>query len=272
MPQIHAAKATRPWSFSAQYHVWSLLILASLSVWLLTVQPAQAEEIEQKPVSVVELFTSHGCSSCPPADKLMGELIAQDESLVAFEFHVDYWNQLVHGAAGSWVDPFSSEDYTDRQRSYNARPLSGRPGVYTPQMIVNGEYAAVGSDRRRINRFLRKASPPAAVSLHVKEQDNQQLSININSLEKVRTRLWLVVYDLHERTDITAGENKNVMIDNHHIVKSMIPIGKTVTGEAGSEWQLSVNVDLAEGEGCSILAQGELTGPVQGAVNCPRSL
>ncbi|MBX2881597.1 MAG: DUF1223 domain-containing protein [Granulosicoccus sp.] len=262
--------ATRLQAVPVSHGQFSLLLFTFL-ILLMAYQPVRADQSSSKPVSVVELFTSHGCSSCPPADEYLASLIAQDDSLVALEFHVDYWNQLVHGAAGNWVDPFSSREFTDRQRAYNARPLDGRPGVYTPQIVVNGQYAAVGSDRRRINRFLDKAKAPAQIALQVEPQEDKQLTVQVKHLEKSRTRLWLVVYDLHERTDITAGENKNVTIDNHHIVKSMTQIGKTLTGDAGLTQQLSVNVNLADGEGCSILAQAVLTGPVQGAVNCPRS-
>jgi len=92
---------------------------------------------------LVELFTSQGCYSCPPADELLGELIEEQPDLVALEFHVDYWDDLHYGAAGVWKDPFSDAEYTLRQRRYNATDLVGKQGVYTPQMIVNGRAAQI---------------------------------------------------------------------------------------------------------------------------------
>ena len=80
---------------------------------------------------MVELFTSQGCYSCPPADEHLVELIENNPDLVALEFHVDYWDDLNYGAAGTWKDPFSNAAYTQRQRQYNSYPLEGRKGVYT---------------------------------------------------------------------------------------------------------------------------------------------
>src|SRR5215471_1797760 len=97
--------------------------------------------------AVVELFTSEGCSSCPPADAVLRDLSGAD--LYPLSFHVDYWNEL------GWVDPFSAVWATERQRTY-ARAL-GERGVYTPEMIVNGRDAFVGSDRAHAARSIDKA-------------------------------------------------------------------------------------------------------------------
>jgi hypothetical protein len=101
---------------------------------------------------VLELFTSEGCSSCPPADKLLSALIreaAQSHQPVhALSFHVDYWNHL------GWKDPFSREEFTGRQRAYGAA-LDAR--LYTPQLVVNGEREFVGSDGRRARQAIRDA-------------------------------------------------------------------------------------------------------------------
>jgi hypothetical protein len=93
---------------------------------------ARADEVprSERGVAVVELFTSEGCSSCPPADLLLGDLARQNVAVYPLEFHVDYWNGL------GWPDRFSSSDWTQRQRAY-ARSLGDR-GLYTPQMIVGG--------------------------------------------------------------------------------------------------------------------------------------
>ena len=115
--------------------------------------PAIASEQPGGTPAVIELFTSQGCYSCPPAEALLGDLIEANDpdNLVALEFHVDYWDSLVYGSHGSHKDPFSSADNTLRQRLYNHDgDLRGQRGVYTPQMVVNGRYAAVGSKRRTV--------------------------------------------------------------------------------------------------------------------------
>src|SRR5579859_3682195 len=96
-------------------------------------------------LAVVELFTSQGCSSCPPADALLGEL-ARRGDVIALAYHVDYWDNL------GWKDPFASRASTERQRSYShALRLSG---IYTPQMVIDGAVDAVGSDRRAVTAAL----------------------------------------------------------------------------------------------------------------------
>src|SRR5262245_43259594 len=91
------------------------------------------------PVVILELFTSEGCSSCPPADKLLPELTKLGSNIIPISFHVDYWNRL------GWVDPFSSSNYSDRQRKYGEQ--FKLESIYTPQLVVNGEYELVGSNR-----------------------------------------------------------------------------------------------------------------------------
>ena len=100
------------------------------------------------PVAVLELFTSEGCSSCPSADKLLPQLAKLDSNIIPLSFHVDYWNRL------GWEDPFSSSEYSERQRSY-AKQLN-LESVYTPQLVVNGEYELVGSTGRMQKQPLKK--------------------------------------------------------------------------------------------------------------------
>ncbi|HEV8025928.1 MAG TPA: DUF1223 domain-containing protein, partial [Stellaceae bacterium] len=105
---------------------------------------AHAGEGRSAPV-VVELFTSQGCSTCPPADAYLGEL-ASRPGVIALAFHVDYWNYI------GWTDPFASKAATDRQRSY-AKQL-GLRYVYTPQMVINGTMEGVGSGREAITQLI----------------------------------------------------------------------------------------------------------------------
>src|SRR5437764_7545823 len=125
-------------------------LLAIFAAGALTASNGAAAET--RPV-VIELFTSQGCSSCPPADRLLGEL-AQRPDVIALGFHIDYWDHL------GWKDPLSSPAATRRQRDYALQ--FGRMQIYTPQLVVDGTGEAVGSDRAAVLAALRQAKPEAA--------------------------------------------------------------------------------------------------------------
>ena len=118
--------------------------------------PATSTAKATDPAVLVELFTSQGCSSCPPADRLLGELPAAVDGVqvLPLAFHVDYWDDL------GWRDPFSSADWTARQNGY-ARSL-GAGRIYTPQLVVQGSADVVGSDRGGAVELIRRAAHPPA--------------------------------------------------------------------------------------------------------------
>ncbi|MBN8982949.1 MAG: DUF1223 domain-containing protein, partial [Rhizobiales bacterium] len=123
-----------------------------------TVQPATA----QSPRAVVELFTSQGCSSCPPADKILGEL-ARDPSVVALTMPIDYWDYL------GWKDTLADSRFSTRQKAYSR--MRGDRDVYTPQVIVNGERHLIGSDRTAIDTAMRET-----------KQANDVMSVPVSAL------------------------------------------------------------------------------------------
>jgi len=218
--------------------------------------------------SVIELFTSHGCYSCPPAEALLKELLEQDSSIIALEFHVDYWNSLVHGAAGSWEDPFSKPAYSMRQRSYNGRSLAGRSGVYTPQAVINGKYAAVGSNRSNVQAAL-DAPVESGVSVNIEKVDEQwQVSVNNESASAVAAEadVWMVRFYKSKTTDITAGENKGLVLENHNIVFSMDPIGTVPESDSIT---LNADIDNDPNIGCAVLIQDQFHSPILAAAKCP---
>ena len=237
---------------------------ASLAACLLAMTaPALAEKLR-----VVELFTSHGCSSCPRADELMGEMIASDPDLLLLEYHVDYWNSLVHGGDGNFVDPFSSGAHTERQRQYRQVAMKGRPGVYTPQAIINGNTAAVGSQRGSIEGAL-KASPDAPLSVSIK-QGAGDLSIEVLGDEAALkgasdAEIVLVRYHRQRSTEITGGENRNRTLVNHNVVHDVSVLG-SVTADAQMRFEVSAS---AEGDGCAILVQSPSLDALHAAVDCP---
>ena len=218
--------------------------------------------------SVLELFTSHGCYSCPPAEALLSELVAEDDSLIALEFHVDYWNSLVYGSAGSWEDPYSKPAYSKRQRSYNGRNLQGRRGVYTPQAVINGQYAAVGSNRTNVQAAL-NAPVESSVSVNIEKVDEQwQVRVNNEtaSADAAEASVWMVHFYKSTITDITSGENKGLVLENHNVVFSMDPIGSVPKSDSVT---LSAAVDNDPNVGCAVLIQDQFHSPILAAAKCP---
>lgn len=141
---------------------FALAQFAGLS--LLQAQVAAVDSVALPKVVLVELFTSEGCSSCPPADALLRQIDGSHtdagQLIVGISEHVTYWNSL------GWSDPFSSPIYTDRQNAYGAR--FGLDGVYTPQMVINGAEQIVGSDRAGLMRaFQREREQPSQVALRI---------------------------------------------------------------------------------------------------------
>lgn len=245
-----------------------ILVTAVFSVLWMTVAKAE----QRKPLRVIELFTSHACSSCPPADRLLGELLANDSALMALEYHVDYWNALVHGSAGSWTDPYSSHEFTLRQREYNDAELAGRAGVYTPQAIVNGQFAAVGSDRLRLQQALALTGTQQLVIdiAEVPGSDGGELKIGVTGtpvqLAALNgTSVTLVRYIDSAKTSVTRGENKGLELVNHHIVYKVSRLGEV---NAQSPFNAVASAPIP-GHGCVVLVQKGTVSPVHAAAECP---
>ena len=158
---------------------------------------------------VAELFTSQSCSSCPPAEALFSEL-AEREDVLTIEWHVDYWDDLIHGGS-NWKDPYSNPIYTERQRSYN-QSLRKTRSVYTPQAIVNGLTEGVGSRRGEVSTLLRTAdqlSVPVAIS-----GDNIEVGASSANADVIFLRL---LKD-HE-TNVRGGENKGRKLSGKNILQ-----------------------------------------------------
>lgn len=216
---------------------------------------------------MVELFTSQGCYSCPAADEFLADLIEEQPDLVALEFHVDYWDDLHYGAAGVWKDPFSNPEYTSRQRRYNAKDLVGKRGVYTPQMIVNGSDAQVGSSRRAVYRALKKKAPEVNLEAAVKEN---LLSVDIKNTGKTGSILWLAVFDRVTVTEVERGENHGKTMVNHNVVRELLPLGRWQGDKVSQTFQMPASAaGIADGNrGCAIFLQDETLGKISGATYC----
>lgn len=155
---------------------------------------------------VLELFTSQGCSSCPPADALLG-MLAQRPGIIALAWHVDYWNCL------GWRDQFASKEATARQESY-ARQLGSE--VFTPALVVDGASVVVGSDRPAVERAILATAPfPVAVALN---RAGQGVIVEIGAGHGP-LRALSILYDTQHETDVGAGENQGERLREYRIVR-----------------------------------------------------
>lgn len=184
-------------------------------VYALQSQPRAGKE----PV-VLELFTSQGCSSCPPADALLREL-AKEPGVIALAYHVDYWNRL------GWRDPFSSRQWSERQGEY-VRALK-LDSAYTPQVVINGSRQMVGSTGFLIRSAIEQESkrkPEGHVALSVQ---NGEAVVRAES--KQPAELIVVAYENGITTKITSGENAGRTQTNDAIVRELVRAG-TISGSA----------------------------------------
>ena len=183
--------------------------------------PDERRTEEAPGVAVVELFTSAGCSSCPPADELLREMAeASDRRTFVLSFHVDYWDDL------GWADPFASPSYSDRQQAY-AHALGVR-GLYTPQMIVNGGEEFIGSDRDRAREAVARAlASPANVRLTVHPRwsaasaaDAATVDYEVSGATRA-TSLYVAVVQHDVTMSVKRGENAGKTLRHANVVRSL---------------------------------------------------
>ncbi len=173
--------------------------------------------------TVLELFTSQGCSSCPPADALMRKLSA-DDSVLTLSFAVDYWDYL------GWKDTLARKANTERQYSYAAR--RGDRSVYTPQVVINGRDHAVGSDHLAIARSIRSQEQAHGEAMGVEAAlavAGDAIEIRLKGGKKPPqnrpAKVWLVLFSEKQTVKIQRGENRGKNITYTNVVRDMIPVG-----------------------------------------------
>jgi len=198
------------------------------------------------PFAVVELFTSEGCSSCPPADKLLGQMVddsrSKGERLYPLAFHVDYWN------SGGWKDRFSDPAYTRRQAEY-IHGL-GLGDAYTPQMIVNGQVEFVGSDAPRARRSIAEAlKKPASVSivLEAGPASDGRLPVDFSILGSSQGHLNVALVERDLITQVRGGENLGRLLKHENVVRAFQSLTPSSAGKGHIELSLpdGVKVDHA---------------------------
>ena len=225
----------------------SSLLLAGLSGAASVVQAAPRP-------AVVELFTSEGCNSCPPAEAYMGELVGRSDVL-ALAFHVDYWDDQ------GWRDPFDLSQATARQRKYG-QVLRLR-NVYTPQVILDGRTDFIGSDRSAISHALQEPRDGVPVTLSVIDGE---IRVKLASSEQGRgDEVTLVTFLRKAVSHIGRGENAGRTLQEYNIVRSMKTLGRW-DGSA-HEFSASLSSLPRDATDVAVLVQAPGQGAIVGAAS-----
>jgi hypothetical protein len=200
-------------------------------------RPANEAAAEEGPRPIlVELFTSQGCSSCPPADELLRTINeSTDVDVIALSFHVDYWDYI------GWRDPFSMPAASQRQRAYAARLAAGRS--YTPQLVVHGRAELVGSRskaaRAAIEAANKQSGSQVKLAASVSASGSKQVKVDLvaDGLAK-NDELYAVIYESDLATKVTRGENRGRKINNDYVVRSLVQVepGRSVL-DIKSDWE-----------------------------------
>lgn len=219
------------------------LLALSLSALQTPVGASATASGSSRPV-VVELFTSQGCSSCPPADRLLAALGAAGEgSIIPLAFHVDSWNHI------GWTDPFSSAEWTRRQAQY-VRKLKAK-GPYTPQAVVDGAVALLGSDEKAIRASIDAAAarPAGVIALALDEHD-AALAVRADVLlpDALRGRgldLMVAIFETGLVTPVKRGENGGRTLRNEYVVRRFRRFAR-LEADGSERTQHRVELKLAE--------------------------
>lgn len=199
--------------------------MRSLLIWITAAWTSLAgvglAQVQDNPV-VVELFTSQGCSSCPPADELLAELAGRDD-IIPLALHVDYWDYI------GWEDKFARHAFTKRQKGYAY--ASGRKRIYTPQIIVNGAEDVVGSHPMKVMKLIEKHSgTPEKVRMSL-SRSGAELTIRAEALaDMAPCDVQVVQYQPSRLVQIHRGENAGRAITYTHIVRTLDVIGRWTGG------------------------------------------
>lgn len=199
---------------------------------------------------LLELFTSQGCSSCPPADAYLGEL-AEMDGVIALALHVDYWDYL------GWRDQFAMPAMTARQRGY-ASSMKER-SIYTPQMVVQGQGVAVGHNRREIEQQIAQMRAQVTSATVKATYYDDMLQVNVDPVQPGQTGvLHVVSYKSHATAPIAFGENRGKTLNHTNVVTSWSTVG---AWEGDAKSYVLPMPEAVDG-GIVVILQAGLTGPI----------
>jgi hypothetical protein len=244
------------------------LCIAMIGVLVLPIQPsaAPAEKDTASPRTpvLVELFTSEGCSSCPPADKFLQEMDAQQPvagaELIVLSEHVDYWNH------DGWKDPFSSHSITERQNDYGAHFKID--SVYTPQMIVDGDAQFVGNSaataRASFERAAAVSKVPVRLSSITIDGDTLRAHLSVAALQsekRERADVFVALALRHAESQVLKGENEGRRLSHVGVVRTITRVG-SVGSKQASEFNIELKLDPSDDPGnLKLVAFAQQPGP-----------
>lgn len=200
-------------------------LLIAFSLFYIPLQPAIAAECSAKSgastVPLLELYTSEGCSSCPPADKWLSGLQPNPTQVIPLAFHVDYWDYI------GWKDKFSKTEYSDRQRKTAA--FAGAGFVYTPQFVFNG-HDFKGADASRLKQAVsasQKLASRANLSLNAVTQTNGEITLQatakaVNSADIKNADIFVAIYENKLVSQVNAGENNGRELKHDYVVREFL--------------------------------------------------
>ena len=200
----------------------------------LPVHRLRAADAGARVAVVAELFTSEGCSSCPPADEVLTRLMASQPvagvEIIALGEHVDYWDRL------GWRDPFSSPTFTSRQSQYDDRVFRSHR-IYTPQIVVDGQSEEVGSDLDAVRRAIERAAkqPKAAVTVGARaDGDRLSVDVRVDAAADVPLRdtadIMVAITEDRLETHVRRGENSGRVLEHTAVVRSLSTVGALSLG------------------------------------------
>ncbi|ABD55561.1 DUF1223 domain-containing protein [Jannaschia sp. CCS1] len=203
---------------------------------------------------VVELFTSQGCSSCPPADELLGELAGRDD-IIALALHVDYWDYI------GWADTFAQSAFSQRQQNYGH--AAGSTVVYTPQMVIGGVDHVIGNRAMDVVDTIaahRGVASPVEIAATPAQDGWQVRAVWVGDSQAPAMIVQVVTYSPEEHVDIERGENAGLSTVYHNVVRSWQVVSDWA-GEAAFEAQVSPVADMAH----VVIVQTDGHGAILGA-------
>jgi len=195
---------------------------------------AMAQESAKAPI-VVELFTSQSCSSCPPADKVLGELADNNDHIIALSCNVTYWNHL------HWEDTLSQEFCTQRQRGY-VNSLESR-GPYTPQTVINGKYEMVGSRKNKVLNAIEKVDENEELKNIKISLDKNNVTINLPALPQSQYIVTVLEHGARHTQSIPSGENRGRTVNYTNPVQNLEALGTWGGNESAVNYEIKNSQD-----------------------------
>jgi hypothetical protein len=247
--------------------------LIAPGICLIAALSSQADNAQNRAPVLLELFTSEGCSSCPPADRLLEAFDktqpVADAGVIVLSEHVDYWDE------GGWKDPYSSAGLTARQSDYGRRLHVEE--VYTPQLIVDGQFEVVGSDAAAAKAAIARASrsAKAAVMLSVGPATSNQIPVHLSiaplAAVKKSATVFVAIAESRAESSVLRGENAGKALSHVAVVRSLVPVG---TVSAGSLFTKDISLAVPPGASHPLrivaFAQDQASGHILGAARQDR--